>query len=90
MTDKPLLLATAYRLVYGSGGGYITARLAPYQPMLHAVWGGVIGLVLGIIGAVTTWNHPALGPHWYPIALIVTALPCAWAGGKLAEKQASK
>ncbi|MGC1299385.1 MAG: hypothetical protein WA869_30535 [Alloacidobacterium sp.] len=75
MTDKPLLLATAYRLVYGIGGGYITARLAPYQPMLHALWGGVIGLILGIIGAVTTWNRPALGPHWYPIALIVTALP---------------
>ncbi len=90
MTDKPLLLATAYRLVYGMGGGYITARLAPYQPMLHALWGGVIGLILGIIGAVTTWNRPALGPHWYPIALIVTALPCAWAGGKFVEKQASK
>jgi hypothetical protein len=90
MTDKPLLLATAYRLVYGIVGGYITARLAPYQPMLHALWGGVIGLVLGFIGAVTTWNRPALRPHWYPIALIVIALPCAWAGGKLVEKQTSK
>jgi peptidoglycan/LPS O-acetylase OafA/YrhL len=90
MTDKPLLIATAYRTIYATIGSYITARLAPYQPMLHALWGGVIGLVLGIIGAVTTWNSgPAFGPHWYPIALIVVALPCAWAGGKLAEKRAS-
>jgi peptidoglycan/LPS O-acetylase OafA/YrhL len=90
ITDKPLLIATAYRVIYAIIGSYITARLAPYQPMLHALWGGVIGLVLGIIGAVATWNRgPAFGPHWYPIALIVTALPCAWAGGKLVEKQAS-
>ena len=91
MTDRPLLIATAYRVIYGILGGYITARLAPYQPMLHALWGGVIGLVLGIIGAVATWNRrPTFGPHWYPIALIITALPCAWAGGKLAEPKTSK
>jgi len=24
-----------------------------------------------------------MGPRWYPISLVVTALPAAWAGGKL-------
>ena len=38
--------------------------------------------VLAVVGAVVTWNKD-LGPHWYPLALIVTALPCAWVGGKL-------
>jgi hypothetical protein len=86
MTDKPLALATVYRSIYGIIGAYITARLAPYQPMLHALWGGFIGLVLGIIGAVTTWNRgPEFGPHWYPVALVVVAIPCAWTGGKIAE-----
>ena len=90
VTDKPLLVATIYRSIYAILGSYITARLAPYQPMLHALWGGVIGLVLGVIGAVTTWNRgPEFGPHWYPIALIVVALPCAWVGGKIAERQMS-
>jgi len=90
VTDKPLLVATIYRSIYAILGSYITARLAPYQPMLHAMWGGVIGLVLGVIGAVTTWNRgPEFGPHWYPIALIVVALPCAWVGGKIAERQMS-
>ena len=84
MTDKPLLIATAYRLIYGVVGAYITARLAPYNPMRHSLWGGVIAMVLGIMGAVATWNKgPAFGPHWYPVALIVTALPCAWIGAKL-------
>lgn len=82
--DGALLLATAYRVVYAIAGSYITARLAPNRPMLHALIGGAIGFVVSIVGAAVTWNGgPAFGPHWYPIALIVTALPCAWAGGKL-------
>ena len=82
--DGALLLATAYRVVYAILGSYITARLAPNRPMLHALIGGVIGVIASTVGAVVTWNGgPAFGPHWYPIALIVTALPCAWVGGKL-------
>jgi hypothetical protein len=82
--DGALLLATAYRVIYSIAGSYVIARLAPNRPMLHALVGGVIGLIVSVVGAVATWNGgPAFGPHWYPIALIVTALPCAWVGGKL-------
>jgi hypothetical protein len=82
--DGALRLATAYRVFYGVAGTYIIARLAPNRPMLHALIGGVIGLIVSIVGAVATWNGgPAFGPHWYPLALIVTALPSAWVGGKL-------
>ncbi len=82
--DAALLLATAYRIVFGIVGSYITARLAPDRPMQHALLGGFIGLALSIIGAAVTWNGgPAFGPHWYPLALVVTVLPTAWAGGKL-------
>ena len=52
--------------------------------MQHALVGGVVGLVVSIVGAAVTWNMvPSLGPHWYPLALVVTALPCAWLGGRL-------
>jgi hypothetical protein len=82
--DRALLLATLYRTVYGIGGCYVTARLAPARPMKHALIGGFIGLIVSIIGAAVTWNKgPAFGPHWYPLALIVLALPTAWLGGKL-------
>ena len=84
MSDQLFLLATAYRTVYNIAGSYIAARLAPDRPMAHALWLGVMGLVLCIVGAVVTWNKgPAFGPHWYPVALIVLAMPCAWAGGRL-------
>jgi len=52
--------------------------------MKHALVLGVVGLIVSTAGAVATWNKgPEFGPHWYPIALIVTAIPCAWLGGRL-------
>jgi hypothetical protein len=86
--EGALLLATAYRTVYGVLGSYIIARLAPNKPMMHALVGGFLGLVASIAGAAATWNKgPAFGPHWYPLALIVLAMPQAWIGGKLYEMQ---
>jgi hypothetical protein len=87
MSNPLFLLATAHRTVYAIVGSYITARVAPYKPMQHALVGGLIGLVLSIAGAVATWNKPDLGPHWYPLALVVTALPCAWIGGRIRTAQ---
>lgn len=79
-----LLLATAYRSVYSVISSYIAARLAPNQPMLHSLVLGMVGFVVCIIGAVVTWNKgPAFGPHWYPVALVVLAIPTAWLGGKV-------
>jgi len=86
--SKPLILATIYRTVYQVIASYITARLAPYGPMGHALVGGAIGLAICILGAAVTWNKgPAFGPHWYPVALIVLAMPTAWLGGKLRTMQ---
>jgi hypothetical protein len=81
-SDSQLLLAATYRTLYGVVSSYVVAWLAPNRPMGHALVGGAIGMALGIAGAAATWNR-GLGPHWYPLALIVTALPSAWVGGKL-------
>ena len=84
MSDGLFALATAYRIVFGILGSYVMARLAPNRPMQHALIGGIIGVIASSVGAAVTWNHvPSLGPHWYSIALAITALPCAWAGGQL-------
>ena len=88
VSDGPLVLATAYRIVFGIVGSYVAARLAPDRPMRLAMIAGFVGFVVSIVGAIVTWNKgPAFGPHWYPLALIVTALPCAWVGGRLREMQ---
>jgi len=77
-----LLLALAYRCVYAVVGSYIAARLAPRNPMRHALGLGVVGLMVCLAGAIAT-TPMDLGPAWYPIALVLTALPCAWLGGAL-------
>lgn len=87
MSDSLFVLAFAYRIVYGIAGGYITAQLAPDKPVAHAVLLGVVGFVLSLTGAAATWNRgPEFGPKWYPLALIVIAIPTAWLGGKLVSR----
>jgi hypothetical protein len=76
------LLALSYRTAYAVLGSYIAARLAPGHPMRHALILGVVGLLLSGAGAIAMIPRH-LGPAWYPIALVITALPCAWLGGML-------
>jgi hypothetical protein len=88
MSDGLWWLALGYRTVYSIAGGYLTARLAPARPLRHALALGGIGLVLSIVGVAANWNAgPEFGPKWYGVALVITALPCAWLGGKLRERQ---
>jgi hypothetical protein len=80
MSDGLFVLAAAYRVVYGIGGCWLTARLAPDHPTRHAFVLGAIGVVLSIAGALYMGDR---GPAWYALAVIAMSLPCAWAGAKL-------
>jgi hypothetical protein len=84
MSDGLFLLATSYRVLFTILGGYLAARLAPDAPMRHALLLGVLGAAAAAAGLVATWNAGSeFGPKWYPLALVVTAIPCCWAGGRL-------
>ncbi len=85
----PLLnaLALTYRVVFGAFGSYLAARFSPRNPMRHALILGAIGFALSLLGALATIPLH-LGPSWYPIALVVTALPFAWLGGLLDRPRA--
>ena len=81
MSDALFALATAYRTIFGVLGAYITARLAPSRPMMHAL---ILGAAAAAAGAIAMWDKmPAIGPKWYALVLIVLGLPTAWLGGKL-------
>ncbi|MDB6169071.1 MAG: hypothetical protein JWM88_1935 [Verrucomicrobia bacterium] len=77
-------LALSYRIVYGVVGGFVTAKTAPRNPLRHAMIMGWIGFGLSVMGAIGGIMMKA-GPAWYPIVLALTALPCAWLGGRLGE-----
>jgi hypothetical protein len=80
-----VLLATIYRSIYAIIGSYVAANLAPNRPMLHAMILGVIGFIANIAGG---YAMREFAPHWYPIALTLLALPCAWLGGWFGDRQA--
>lgn len=80
--DRQSLIAISYRFVIGTAAGYLTAKLAPANPMKHAMILGIIGTVLGTLGVVASWGSK-LGPVWYPIAVAALAIPQSWVGAKL-------
>jgi hypothetical protein len=92
--DQPIdnalsVLATSYRVVISIAGAWLTAGLAPDKPMKHAMMLGYVGVVLGLVGVVATWNK-GLGPRWYPIALVVLAIPQCWVGGRISEARSGR
>jgi hypothetical protein len=80
------VLALAYRVIFNIFGGFLTARLAPHNRMRHAMIYGWIGFGLSIVGALVAIWIGGLGPVWYPVLLALSALPCAWVGGRLGSK----
>ena len=80
-----LALALTYRVLLSIAGCYFTARLAPSRPMVHALILGAIG-VLGSTAGIPMAMSQNLSPVWYPVSLAILSLPCAWIGGKLADR----
>lgn len=83
------ILAIFYRVLFSAIGGYVTAKLAPTKPMGHVMILGILGTVIAIIANIVFSMIPEMAnvlPLWFSIALVVTALPSVWIGGKLATK----
>jgi hypothetical protein len=83
MSDSLFALALAYRVPLNAAGCYVAGRLAPSEPLRHALLLGALGVVLATVGAVAMWG---CGPAWYSLGNIAIALPCAFAGGRLAAR----
>jgi hypothetical protein len=82
LTPEQALFATAYRFIISVVGAYITAALAPKEPMRHALRLGYIGTGLGLLGVLAAVSQH-LGPLWYAVLLAVLAVPQCWLGGWL-------
>ena len=82
-----LVFALVYRIILSIVGCFITAKLAPSQRLRHALILGLIGVFASTVGAVFAIRMD-LADAWYPIALVLVSIPCAWIGGRLAERNA--
>lgn len=79
-SDSLLLLALIYRTLFGVLGCYVTARLATSRPMAHSLVLGGIGVLIGTLGAIASWET---WTHWYSLAIIAVTLPSAWLGARI-------
>ena len=86
LDDRLSAIALAYRIPITIAGAYLTAKLAPANPMKHAMILGVVGTALGGLGVVATLGKN-MGPAWYPVSLAVLAIPLCWIGGLLYVRQ---
>lgn len=75
-----LMVALVYRSLATIFGGYITAKIAPTDPMRHIYILAALGFVGGVAGAINGWSY---GNHWYPVALAITGPFFVWFGGIL-------
>lgn len=80
LNDFQAAIASIYRVLTGVMGGYIAARLAPNDPMRHALILGVVGAIISSGGAILMGDK---GPAWYSIGLILVSIPLSWIGGKI-------
>lgn len=74
-----LLSAAVYAIV----GCYLTARLAPSRPMWHALVLGVLIFIFTLLNTGVLWMLAAM---WYKLGALALVMPCAWIGGRLAER----
>lgn len=86
MSNALFALATAYRFVFSVAGCALAARLSD-RPVRAAYALGGIGVVLSSLGLIANLVKPEIGPLWYPAALVLMTLPCAWLGGKLGAQR---
>ena len=80
-----ILSATVHGSFFTALGGYVAARLAPDDPMRHALIVGALSLVLAILMATS----PAEGPRaaWWVGALgYLLVIPAAAVGGWLGSR----
>ena len=79
-----LMLMAGYVAVYAITGCYVTARLAPGNPMAHALILGALGLAMNIVATISLWGT---APAWYHILNLLLVMPYAWVGGRIRERQ---
>jgi len=82
-----LLLIIGYVGVFAVSGCYLTARLAPKDPMRHALVLGGLGLLFNLAGTLALWNT---APAWFHIVSLILVMPYAWVGGRLREAELSR
>lgn len=75
-----VLVVIIYRFIFNVVGCYLTAKLAPSNPLKHCLIIGIIGTVLSLAASIAMWNEAV---PFYNISVILMSIPSAYVGAKL-------
>jgi hypothetical protein len=79
-SNSIILAVIIYRFIFSTVGCYLTAKLAPGNPMKHSIILGITGVVISILATAAMWDPAAA---WYNISVILMLIPSAYIGAKL-------
>jgi hypothetical protein len=82
-----LLVICAYVALFGILGCYVTARLAPSRPLLHALIMGGLALAMSIPVTLSVWND---APAWFNVYNLLAVMPYAYIGGTIRERDLAR
>jgi hypothetical protein len=80
LDTRGLLLTLLANAVCGIAGGYVAARIATRQYVLHAAALGVLMLVVSIAATAFFWDR---APAWFHLTTLALTVPVAMLGGKI-------
>ena len=80
-------IAITYGAVFAFLAGYVAARLAPRQPLMHAV---IFAILLLAMASASYAIQPEGASPWSLIATVVVSIPAALLGGLAQSKRRSQ
>ena len=69
--------------VFALVAGWLTARIAPSRPVLHA---GVLAGIIALMSASFLILPDRTDPYWTNVAALLLMAPSAWLGGLLSRR----
>ena len=81
------LLVIGYVALFAISGCYLAARIAPSHPMRHALFLGLLGMIVNIMGTIAMWDT---APAWFHVVSLLLVLPYAYVGGRLREMELAR
>jgi hypothetical protein len=81
-----IISATVHGTFFTALGGYVAARLAPADPLRHAVIVGLLSLVLAILMATSSGEGPEAA-WWVDLVGYLLVVPAAAVGGWLGARR---
>ncbi len=93
-TTTYLVLNLSYSLVFAVIGGYVTARIAPHSPLIHA--GALAAIFLFVSFAASLLSAAAetaafiAQPSWYPFVVALLGAGGVVVGGFVYQQQTTR